>query len=164
MYVEKGKVTRALDTFDPAAVNVQVDPVSLAGYVAQVLKHPEIAPAFPSQLTTANNDSVLSFEIVNTLPEPLYVNVITFTTPATADYTVSPLGQPVGAYVILPNQSLSRAQFPGVGTDKKHLIIATDYYFSIDELMAELAAHARDNAPAPAVLSSLPVYTSFIND
>lgn len=164
MYVEKGKVTRALDTYDPAAINVQVDAALLARYVARMLESPESAPGFPAVLTTANNDSVLSFEIVNNLPEPIYVNVIAFTDTVKADYEVSPLGQPVGAYVLLPNQSLSRAQFSGTDNTKKHFIIATDYYFSIDELMNELAGIARENGPAASVLSSLPVYTSFITN
>lgn len=164
MYVEKGKVTRALDTFDPAAVNVHVDPVSLANYIAAALGNPAAGNPFPAVIETENNGSGLSFEITNTMSDPLYINVITIGSLANGEFDISRLGQPVGAYVLLPNQSIRRAQLSPAYPGEQHLIVATDYYFSIDELIDNLSRIFKENTVPAIVPASMPVYLNFITE
>ena len=75
---------------------------------------------------------------------------------------VSELGQPVGSYVILPGQTLARTQEKAPDSSQKHILIATHYYFSIDDLVEALrsAAAAIQDGPVPIQ----PVFVAYLEN
>lgn len=162
MYVEKGKVTRALATFDPDAQGVQTDPVALARFIASTLSAGEYKPgAFPAEFV--NTDSVFGFSFANTGSEPLYINIIKVDPAKPESVDISELGQPVGSYVILPGQTISRTQTKTPDSAQKHILIATHYYCSIDDLVEALRKaipEVSEGGPVP----NQPVFIAYIKN
>ncbi len=142
VYVEKGKVTRALTVYDPEARNIQMDIDKLASRLyllmrdslGQTTSQPD-ATVLSQHLETGG----LSFMVENTLSYPIYFNVFKING-ADGSVTISELGQPVGSYAILPTQFLAREQRAGLATDELHIMIMSDFFFDIDELLAGLNA------------------------
>lgn len=166
MYIEKGKVTMALEEYDPTAT-VMVDASVIAEYLTAALQQDTIRTNFPVQLNIAVPDSTLHFDFVNTTTEPLYVNAIKAVPVGDGSgrytYYISELGQPVGSYVILPGQCIERTSARAARDGETHYLVAAHYFFSIDrlleameELSIEAAAATTDSAPAE--LPDLPIY------
>ncbi len=163
MYVEKGKITLALEEYDPAGDEFMIDARVLAEHIVNSLN--SVAPErlganFPVTIRTAAADGALHFQLDNTTSEPLYINVIKVITDADGrrSIRISELGQPVGCYVILPNQAIMRSQSRGARDGELHLLVATHYYFSIDELLEHIdAGLANTNATHKPALE-LPIY------
>lgn len=163
MYVEKGKITLALEEYDPAGDEIMIDARVLAEYIVNSLN--SIAPErlgdnFPVTIRTAAADGALHFQLDNTTSEPLYINVIKLVTDAGGrrSIRISELGQPVGCYVILPCQAIMRSQTRGACDGEVHLLVATHYYFSIDELLEHIAAGLADNNATHKPSLELPIY------
>lgn len=158
MYVEKGKITLALEEYDPAGENFMIDAKVMARYIMSALKSGCLDKEFPTTLQHECVAGNLMFGIDNNETEPLYINVIKVGIPDGSKLRISELGQPVGCYVLLPGQSLQRGQHSGISDKDIHLLVATHYYFSIDELISELQnVMASDNAVQDAMLN-LPIY------
>ncbi|MDE6436250.1 MAG: hypothetical protein K2K69_01925 [Muribaculaceae bacterium] len=161
MYVEKGKVTRALATFDPEAQGVQTDPEALARFIASTLAAGEYRPSdFPA--TFGNTSGVFGFHFANTGNEPLYINIIKVDNSHPGEIDVSELGQPVGSYVILPGQTLARTQEKAPDSLQKHILIATHYYFSIDDLVEALRSAAATIQDGPVPIQ--PVFVAYLEN
>lgn len=162
MYVEKGKITLALEEYDPAGEEFMIDAKVMARYIAGMLKAgiADSLQSFPTVFEYSSEPKgSLMFRIDNTVSEPLYINVIKLTVAdGGRQFRISELGQPVGCYVLLPRQSIMRSQSDGIKEGEMHLVVATHYYFSIDELIAELAAVLNDNPPSESALLNLPIY------
>lgn len=141
IYVEKGKVTRSLAAFDPEAQNMQMDADALSRRLYTLLRDsidaPSAAEAFA--LTRRIDPDGLSFMIENTLDHPIYFNVFKISA-ENGSVTISELGQPVGCYAILPTQFLAREQTAGLNTAELHIMILTDFYFDIDDVLSKLNA------------------------
>lgn len=162
MYVEKGKVTRALAVFDPEARGVQTDPDALARFIASTLKAGEYKPgAFPAEFVNA--DGAFGFSFANTGNEPLYINVIKVNPDDAASVDISELGQPVGSYVILPGQTIARTQPKSPAGDQKHILIATHYYCSIDDLV-EALRNAIPEVGTAGPVPNQPVFIAYLNN
>lgn len=165
MYVEKGKITMALEEYDPDGEAFAIDTKILARYVLPALLAADstVLPTFPTEIahTGANTDEMM-FSIDNTADQPLYINIIKTERDADGQKPVqlkiSELGQPVGCYVLLPGQSIMRSQRNPRDTNATHMLIAAHYYFSIDELLDrlnnDLTEPPVDNEPLPI----LPIY------
>lgn len=163
MYVEKGKITLALEEYDPAGDCYMIDAKVLASFIANSLN--SIAPErlgdrMPVSVLTAAQEGALHFQLENTTPEPLYINVIAVdeSTDGHRRIRISELGQPVGCYVILPNQGIMRNQSMGIHPGERHLLVATHYYFSIDELLVHLAEELASGETAHKPVLDLPIY------
>ncbi len=163
MYVEKGKVTRALATFDPEAQGVQTDPDALARFIASTLSAGEYKPgAFPAEFTDAP-EVAFGFTFANTGSEPLYINIIKVDPTGGATVDISELGQPVGSYVILPGQTISRTQTNAPAASQKHILIATHYYCSIDDLIESLRK-AIPEAGTTGPVPNQPVFVAYLKN
>lgn len=142
VYVEKGKVTRALTVYDPEAQNIQMDIDKLArrlyllmrDSLGQTMSQPDA-----TVLSQRVDPDGLSFMVENTLSYPIYFNVFKING-ADGSVTISELGQPVGCYAILPTQFLAREQRSGLGQNELHIMIMSDFFFDIDELLSHLNA------------------------
>ena len=137
---EKGKVTRALEIYDPDACQMRIDVSMLAARIYPLLTDSLENPAckdVPVPLIHERTPSGgLSMKIDNTLEFPVYFNIIKHT--GNGKFDISEIGQPVGSYVVQPAQSLSREQFTGIGTSTRHFMIITNYYYDVDELLDSL--------------------------
>ena len=163
MYVEKGKITLALEEYDPAGDEIMIDARVLAEHILNSLN--SIAPErlgdkFPVAIRTAAAEGALHFQLDNTTTEPLYINVIKLVSDADGrrSIRISELGQPVGCYVILPSQAIMRSQSRGARDGEIHLLVATHYYFSIDELLENIAAGLADTQATHKPAMELPIY------
>lgn len=141
VFVEKGKVTRSLAVYDPEGQNMQMDVDKLASRLFTQLRDSLGAPS-PAEalaLTRRIDPDGLSFMVENPLEHPIYFNV--FKISATdGSVTISELGQPVGCYAILPSQFLAREQTAGLNPEELHIMLMTDFYFDIDEVLGRLNA------------------------
>lgn len=156
VFVDKGKVTRALASYDPEAGDVQVDVDMLSRKIYGVLSGSldEIAGLETSVVVrdkrTDNNG--LRFMVENTLSFPVYFNLLKLSGDGRGAIAVSELGQPVGSYVLQPDQSIAREQNTGIDAGERHLLIMTNYYFEIDELLTKIneliSAGAEVDSPA----------------
>lgn len=139
VYVEMGKVTRSLAVYDPEAENMQMDADKLAAKLYTQLRDSLDAPS-PAEalaLTRRIEPDGLSFMVENTLDHPVYFNI--FKISATdGSVTISELGQPVGCYAILPTQFLAREQTSGINPSELHIMLMSDYYFDIDQVLSKL--------------------------
>lgn len=162
MYVEKGKITLALEEYDPMSQDVMIDAKVMARYIVDILNAgiPDSLYALPVPVEVAHEPAgSLSFKVDNNVKEPLYINVLKLVNvDGTQQLRISELGQPVGCYVLLPKQSIMRGQSEGACSDCVHLLLATHYYFSIDELISELADIITEPAKSHGVLVNLPIY------
>lgn len=161
MYVEKGKITLALEEYDPAGENFMIDAKVMAQYIVDMIKAglPDSLTTFPVPIENSTTEQGgMKFQIDNNSTEPLYINVIKFVlTDDSCQLRISELGQPVGCYVLLPEQSIMRSQNEGLNLTDMHMLVATHYYFSIDELISELKYEiARPASDKPLV--KLPIY------
>lgn len=158
MYVEKGKITLALEEYDPAGENFMIDAKVMARYIVSALKSGNYDSRFPTELRHESASGNLMFGIDNNVTEPLYINVIKVGIPDSNKLRISELGQPVGCYVLLPGQSLQRSQRSGISDSEIHLLVATHYYFSIDELISELQNVMADGNVSSKAMLNLPIY------
>lgn len=162
MYVEKGKITLALEEYDPAGENFMIDAKVMARYIADVLcaGTPDSLQTFPTTLIhKANAEEGLMFRVDNNVSEPLYINVIKIrVVDNKIQLRISELGQPIGCYVLLPCQSLMRSQCNGGNSDEAHILVATHYYFSIDELIEELGIMLTMQPEQGTSVANLPIY------
>lgn len=161
VYIEKGKVTRSLAVFDPEGQNVQMDADKLASRLFTQMRDSLGAPS-PAEalaLTRRIDPDGLSFMVENALDHPVYFNVFKISS-ADGSVTISELGQPVGCYAILPTQFLAREQTAGLNPAELHIMMMTDFYFDIDEVLAKLNAlldSKAEVAPADVKLYLLPL-------
>lgn len=139
VYVEKGKVTRALATFDPEGQDMQMDADALSRRLYTVLLDSIDTPSGAEEfaMTRRIDPDGLSFMVENTLNNPIYFNVFKISA-ANGSVTISELGQPVGCYAILPTQFLAREQTAGLNPAELHIMMLTDFYFDIDEVLSKL--------------------------
>ncbi len=142
VFVEKGKVTRALTIYDPEAQNMQMDIDKLSRRLYSLLRDSLGQTTVQPDATVLSQriePDGLSFMVENTLSYPIYFNVFKING-NNGSVTISELGQPVGSYAILPTQFLAREQRAGLATDELHIMIMSDFFFDIDELLAGLNA------------------------
>lgn len=152
VYIEKGKVTRALAVYDPEGEGVKMDGDKLAESVYAHLRD-SLMVQHDNQdlvLTRRVEPDGLSFMIDNPLDHPVYFNVFKING-NDGSVTISELGQPVGCYAILPSQFLAREQGAGLDPAELHLIMVTDFYFDIDEVLTKLNSllDAKSDVTAP---------------
>lgn len=141
--IEKGKVTRALSTYDPAGEQLQLDVEQLSrrlfamlnDTIAQAGTDDNDSPIVIRHLRNEQNG--LSFMVENTMTFPIYFNVLK-RIPNVNGIDISELGQPVGSYVLQPDQSIARAQSSGLDSESSHIIVVTNYYFDVDSLLTKL--------------------------
>lgn len=162
MYVEKGKITLALEEYDPAGEEFMIDAKVLARHIVNSINSIELSrlgDKFPVSLKCVSAEGALHFQLDNTTSEPLYINVIKIVTDdkGNRDIRISELGQPVGCYVILPDQAIMRSQTKGARECDRHILVATHYYFSIDELIENIAVNLAESATHRPALE-LPIY------
>lgn len=161
MYVEKGKITLALEEYDPSSENFMIDAKVMGRYIVDMLNSKGVngLRAFPTPIEHKSTpEGELMFSVTNDSDVPLYINVIKVTTgEGNRPLRISELGQPIGCYVILPDQSITRSQSKGSNPDDIHLLVATCYYFSIDELIDEIT-RAFGEEPSAGPVVELPIY------
>lgn len=159
VYVEKGKVTRALEVYDPAGDSLQLDMCTLASFVVSKLRNPAKINDTPFPISVNHSRSgadALQISLENTLGFPVYFNIIKVgSKDGKPAVSLSELGQPVGSYVLLPNQILSREQSLGLNTADTHILIMAHYYFEVDALIESISKAMLQNAPKTG---DLPVY------
>lgn len=159
VYVEKGRVTRSMEVFDPEARNMQVDPMKLCEHVAGAIRNRSFMPdeKFPVKLThNATTAAGLKFAIENSMDFPVYFNVLKVKD-SDGQIEISELGQPGGNYVLRPNQTLAREQFSDTEQGCTHILIMTHCYFDIDHLVENLEAMLKQTQLAEPD-ANLPVY------
>lgn len=163
MYVEKGKITLALEEYDPAGDEYMIDAKVLASFIVNSLN--SIAPdrlgdRMPVTVLSAAQDGALHFQLENTTTEPLYINVIALRDNGSEPRSIriSELGQPVGCYVILPEQGIMRNQTRGIRPGERHILVATHYYFSIDELLENINKELAETGNTHKPVLDLPIY------
>lgn len=138
MWVQKGKVTRTMEQYDPTAEKMEADPAHLGNWIAATARTAASKP-MPVQVSHSRpGESGLSFKLENTLDFPVYFNIIKMQGDSIETVTISELGQPMGSYVVLPGQTISREQFSGIDHGNRHIMIMTPYYFDIDELIPKV--------------------------
>lgn len=141
MWVQKGKVTRTMEQYDPTADKIQTDPTHLANWIVATMaasaknSGKEFPVKVDHQSTPAGG---LNFTLENSLDFPVYFNILKTEGDSISSVAISELGQPMGSYVVLPGQTISREQFSGIKPDSRHLLILTPYYFDIDELLPKI--------------------------
>ncbi|MDE6134570.1 MAG: hypothetical protein K2F79_03240, partial [Muribaculaceae bacterium] len=161
MYVENGKVTRALDTFDPDATDLRIDPEALARFILASALNDDFRPeAFLASFACPSDG--FGFSLTNGNDEPIYINIVKASRKAEGGYDISPLGQPVGSYVLLPGQTIARSQPQIPESYEKHILIATHYFCAIDDLVESLRKAAADPGTEGAPVPALPVFIAHI--
>ncbi|MDE6267953.1 MAG: hypothetical protein K2M04_02600 [Muribaculaceae bacterium] len=159
VYLAKGKVTRTLENYDPASDTLQIDNEMLGRFVARQLSRPESVnrQQFPVAIDSKQTpDGVLQLSVRNTLAFPVYFNVLKIdSSDPAAPVRLSEIGQPVGCYVLLPNQVTTRIQLADIDPDSRHFVVMAHYYFEVDRML-DAVNEARDSqSDAPL---DLPVY------
>lgn len=161
VYVEKGKVTRALSVYDPTAREVRVDVDKLANRVyAMMLDSLHGTAEAPSGIDIRyerTEGGGLRFLVGNNLTFPIYFNVFKITDGKTERVEISELGQPVGSYALQPAQIIVREQLSGCDPSESQVLIMTNYYFDIDELIARLNA-LTSAGDRPVAEADFPLY------
>lgn len=159
VYAERGMVKRSLASFDPEASTMMVNPEALARRVASALGSSHASCDTTLNFSAAIPGENAAFSLRNTLSSPVYFNIIRLTEDGKAE--ISPLGQPSGSYILLPGQSMSRADNSPIPSTEKQLLVATHYNFDIDELLEALSAALKSESPAEAAPQpelNLPVF------
>ena len=161
LYTE-GLVKRSMQVYDPEAQNLIVEPEVLALHILKSVKAATSGAAgeFPTALTHERlGDSGLEFKIENSMSFPIYLNVIKVNETQLGSIEISELGQPMGCYVLLPGQSLSRQHFAGLSPTDSHYLVMTHCRFDIDELISHVNALLSANSDKAAD-AELPVHIS----
>lgn len=138
LYMEKGMVKRSKGIFNPALENVDVDPRTLARYVASAVYSGDLRSRIdlPVSVETQRNDSSgMGFKLVNRRDFPVYFNVLKIIGTDAPVLDISELGQPSGCYMVLPGQSLSREQYAGMSPKARHVIIVSHCRYDIGEVI-----------------------------
>lgn len=138
LYMEKGMVKRSQTVFGADSENVDVDPKTLARYVASIVYTGDLNARveLPVTIEHESNDSVgTKFRLVNNIDFPVYFNVLKISGSQAPVLEVSELGQPSGCYVVLPGQALSREQFSAPKRDIRHLLIMSHCKYDIGEVI-----------------------------
>lgn len=138
LYMEKGMVKRSQTVFGADSENVDVDPKTLARYVASVVYTGNLDSRMelPVTIEHERSDSAgMKFRMVNNVDFPVYFNVLKITGAQAPVLEVSELGQPTGCYVVLPGQALSREQFANPKSDIRHLLIMSHCRYDIGEVI-----------------------------
>lgn len=158
VFVEKGKVTRSLAVYDPEGGSMQMDADMLSRRLYTLLLDSIDAPspAAALALTRRIDPDGLSFMVENTLSHPIYFNVFKISS-TDGSVTISELGQPVGCYAILPTQFLAREQTSGLNPAEVHIMIMTDFYFDIDEVLSNLNKLIDSKQPVESP-ANIPLY------
>lgn len=160
IFIEKGKVTRALSTYDPDAERVQVDVDLLSQRLYAMLSNSlQDLDAMKSPVTirnSRNDGNGILFSVENTLAFPIYFNVIKFGDDGVI--CISELGQPVGSYALQPDQSIARSQNSGLTRAENHILVMTNYYFEVDELLTKLNSLIDGNAVPGDPGGDFPLY------
>lgn len=148
LYTE-GLVKRSMQTYDPGAESLIVEPRALALHIAGALRNPQNLgneTAGDITLTHAHKDGGgLQFRVENTRSFPIYINVIKVKETALGNIEISELGQPMGSYVVLPGQTLAREHLAGLDMAESHILILTNCRFDIDELIEQVNMIFADN-------------------
>lgn len=138
VYMEKGMVKRSGSAFGADAENVDVDPKTLARYVASAVYagHLDSKVELPVKIEHERGDSVgIRFRVVNERDFPVYFNVLKITGTEAPILEVSELGQPEGCYVLLPGQALGREQFATPPAHTRHLLVLSHARYDISEVV-----------------------------
>lgn len=151
VYVEKGKVTRALRAYDPTAEQVQLDVDQLSRRLYAMLSDSTAMANDNDEPGVVvrhrrNERNGLSFMVENAMPFPIYFNVVK-KEPGCKEIEISEIGQPVGSYALQPDQSMARDQKSGLDPECGHMLIVTNYYFDVDELLNKLNTLITSNTP-----------------
>ncbi len=157
VYLAKGKVTRALQNYDPHSDTLQIDNKMLGHYVRAMLARKSAsddAAQFPVPVKSERTpEGALTLMLRNNIQFPLYFNVLRIN-PADGSVSLAEIGQPVGSYVLLPGQELMRAQLADIDADNRYLVVMAHYYFEVDQLLDAI----NEEADADSALTDLPVY------
>ncbi|MDE6582714.1 MAG: hypothetical protein K2K47_09355 [Duncaniella sp.] len=156
VYLAKGKVTRALQNYDPHSDTLQIDNKMLGHYVKSMIAKAGALESqkFPVPVKSERTpDGGMKLRIANNIQFPLYFNVLRINPDGTV--SLAEIGQPVGSYVLLPNQELMRSQSRDIDEDNRYLVLMAHYYFEVDQL---LEAINDSTEPAAAPSGDLPVY------
>lgn len=159
LYTE-GLVKRSMQVYDPEAESLVVEPLALALHIANALRSPETlaSASFPTPLANSHNENGgMQFRIENTFDFPIYLNILKICETSLGNVEISELGQPMGAYVVLPGQALAREHFSGLNPTESHILVMTHCRFDIDELIEQInriITESSANQPDP----NLPVY------
>lgn len=162
LYTE-GLVKRSMQVYDPEAENLIVAPDELALHILKAVKSSNDTLAtteFPTDFShTHIGDTGLEFNIENSLPFPIYINLIKLSEISLDRFEISELGQPMGCYVLLPGQTIARKHLTGLLPTDSHYLILTYCRFDIDELISSLN-ELLTAEPQREPDTQLPVYIS----
>lgn len=139
VYTE-GLVKRSMQTYDPGAESRIVDPRALALHIVKALRSSgdETAMTTPAGLTRDKiGESGKMFRAENTQDFPVYFNIIKVNETSLGSIEISELGQPMGCYVLLPNQTITREHPDNLNMAESHILVMANYRFDIDELIEE---------------------------
>ncbi|MDE6484301.1 MAG: hypothetical protein K2L14_02770 [Duncaniella sp.] len=156
VYLAKGKVTRALQNYDPHSDTLQIDNKMLGHYVKSMIAKAGALESqkFPVPVKSERTpDGGMKLRVANNIQFPLYFNVLRINPDGSV--SLAEIGQPVGSYVLLPNQELMRSQSRDIDEDNRYIVLMAHYYFEVDQL---LDAINDSTEPAAAPSGDLPVY------
>lgn len=164
VYEQNGMVRRSQAVLDPEAYSVNVEPEALA--IAIINSIGKEAPADAPLAVHTDDNEGLSFKAKSTDESPVYFNIIKFRIaengkPTSAD--ISELGQPINAYVLQPQQELSREQPEGCLPGELHLLVATPFGYDVDNLLDILEELIETGAQIPEASPELLVYIFPLN-
>ena len=161
VYVETGMVKRSMATFDPSASGLTIDPKSLAHHITDIVKGGNrLTSKIPVSLKHNNDTTGMAFTLSNTFDFPIYFNVIKISgTDMDKKADISNIGQPIGTYVLQPEQSITRTSPQIINNDERHIIVITHCQYDIDMLLEQvnlqLSSHSTDE---PEI--DIPVYVT----
>lgn len=137
VYIQQGMVKRSKSVFDDLSENVDVDPKTLARYVASVVYtgNLDAGVQLPVEVEHNSGDNGILYKVTNNVDFPVYFNVLKITGEPTPVIEISEIGQPSGCYVVYPEQSLSREQLTPARSDTKHVLIMSHCKFDIGEVV-----------------------------
>ena len=163
VYEQNGMVRRSQAVLDPQSYDVIIEPEALAITIINSVgaESPVDAP-----LSIQTDDQYgLSFKAKSTDDSPVYFNVIKFRFQddklSSAD--ISELGQPINAYVLQPNQELTREQPEECLPGELHLLIATQYGYDVDSLLDALEELIESGIEIPDANPELKAYIFPLN-
>lgn len=162
VYSEKGMVNRSLSVYDPDGDDFEMDPETLARYVASRILNVK-NDSVPLHLAwgPSGEDGGLGFRLDNTLRYPVYFNVLRLKTTPAPEIEISSLGQPGGSYVVQPRQSIQREQFAPLPQDEKQIMIITPCQFDLDGVIERVNTIFR-NGEDPVADESTPACVVFM--
>lgn len=138
LYMEKGMVKRSRSVFGADSENVDVDPKTLARYVASAVYTGRLdsRTELPVEVThKRGGDTGLIYRVANRLDFPVYFNILKITGTEAPVLEVSELGHPDGCYVLLPGQAISREQFEEPKESEQHVMIMSHCRYDIGEVI-----------------------------